>query len=134
MFCPVGKTQTAQGPVAAARATVAEEGVAHIVGGIFKAHARKTRAGAAARPGDGALRHSQVLQRGGIVRETGEKVLWLSAYVGKTTARQNLAVRLQHGGIDFTGGSPPRVRVERSARPVEGSSRASRPRVCPPML
>src|SRR5205807_843526 len=81
------QVQTCQGPVAAGRCAVAQGSVVHIVGGILKGNARELRAGAAAGPGNGGLRHSQVLQCGDVVAQTSEFAARLTADTGEKAAR-----------------------------------------------
>ena len=96
------EVQTGEGPVAGSDRAIAEKSVVQIVGGRLKGNARELRAGAAAdlgrgireyqkplamRPGNGGLRHRQVLQRGGVVVQTGEKAAGLSADAGESAAR-----------------------------------------------
>ena len=65
--------------------------------------------------------HGQVLQRGGVVGQTSEKIARLSADVREIAARQNLAVRLHRDGKDSTSS-----RSDRTNQPSRSWHRAGR--------
>ena len=95
------QVQTSQRPVAPARKRApTQKNVVHIVARMLKNNALELRAGATTRQGNGSLRDSQVLQSCGVVGQTSEPATRLSAYAGKQTARQNLAVCLNRNCIN----------------------------------